>query len=83
MEFPVADKVDLENSYIVKESALQLFEEIKNLDEEEQLIVLWRSIDGLSFKTIGEMLNKSENWARVTFFRTKKKLRRKSYEFRE
>ena len=27
-----------------------------------------------SFKEIGKILNKSENWARVVFFRGKKKL---------
>ena len=28
----------------------------------------------LSFKEIGQILDKSENWARVTFFRGKQKL---------
>lgn len=28
----------------------------------------------LTFKEIGRILNKSENWARVTFFRGKQKL---------
>ncbi len=29
----------------------------------------------LSFKEIGEIMNKSENWARVTFYRGKEKLK--------
>ena len=30
---------------------------------------------GLSFKEIGDVLHKSENWARVTFYRCKEKLK--------
>ena len=29
----------------------------------------------LTFKEIGKILNKSENWARVTFYRGKQKLK--------
>lgn len=74
------DTLDIENNYIKKEAAQALMEIIQMLPEEEKLLVLWRSIDDLSFKTIGEMLGKTENWSRVTFFRVKKKLRRKSHE---
>lgn len=30
----------------------------------------------LTFREIGQVLHKSENWARVTFFRGKQKLRK-------
>ena len=37
-------------------------------------VVKLRTMSELSFKEIGAMLGKSENWARVTFFRAKKQL---------
>ena len=33
-----------------------------------------RSLGNLSFREIGELLGRSENWARVTFYRAKEKL---------
>lgn len=38
-------------------------------------ILYLRLLGGLSFKEIGEIMGKTENWARVTFYRGKKKLR--------
>lgn len=37
----------------------------------------------LSFKEIGEIMEKSENWARVTFYRGKEKLRHKTLKKEE
>jgi RNA polymerase sigma-70 factor (ECF subfamily) len=79
-EMILTDTMDIEKNYIEKEAAKELLMIIQTLAEEEQLLVLWRCVDELPFKTIGEMLGKTENWSRVTFFRVKKKLRRKSYE---
>ncbi len=71
-----SDHLDIEKDYIDKESAQTVMNCIGTLGEEEQVIVLCRSLDGLSFKAIGQMLGKSENWTRVTYFRAKKKIRR-------
>ena len=37
-------------------------------------MVFFRISGELSFKEIGDLLNKSENWARVTYYRAKSKL---------
>lgn len=37
-------------------------------------VLYLRIFGGLSFREIGEMLDRSENWARVTFYRGKEKL---------
>jgi RNA polymerase sigma-70 factor (ECF subfamily) len=37
-------------------------------------IVLLRITGAFSFKEIGEVFNKNENWARVTFYRAKQKI---------
>ena len=34
-----------------------------------------RAFGGLSFREIGDVLGKTETWARVTFYRSKEKLR--------
>ena len=38
-------------------------------------MVYLRSLGQLSFREIGDVLGKTENWARVTFYRGKEKLR--------
>ena len=51
------------------------------LDSIEREVIYLRTFPELSFKEIGEVLNKSENWARVTFFRSKEKLKRNAKDF--
>ena len=43
--------------------------------------VLFMRLEGLSFRQIGLALGKSENWARVTFFRAKAKLLKEMEEW--
>lgn len=47
---------------------------VRRLDEPFKEVVILRSINELSFKDIGYILQKNENWARVTFHRAKAKL---------
>ena len=44
------------------------------LDEIHKQVVFLRISGELSFKEIGLLLNQTENWARVTFYRAKNKL---------
>ena len=48
---------------------------MQNLQGEAKDVVYLRIFAQLSFKEIGDVLNKSENWARVTFYRSKEKLK--------
>lgn len=65
---------NIEDTIVSKEEQRQLKEQIKNLDEIYKQVVLLRISGELSFKEIGLLLNKTENWARVTFYRAKNKL---------
>ena len=38
-------------------------------------MVYLRAFGGLSFREIGDVMGKTETWARVTFYRGKEKLR--------
>lgn len=64
-----------EDEVLSNESHLDLLKQIHNLNEPAREIVYLRAFGGLSFKEIGEVFGKSENWARVTFYRSKEKLK--------
>ena len=48
---------------------------MQNLDEKTREVIYLRITGELSFKEIGDILNKTENWARITFYRGKQKLK--------
>ena len=54
---------------------VELLRQIHSLPEPGREVVYLRAFGGLSFREIGEVLWKSENWARVTFYRSKERLR--------
>lgn len=68
-------ETSLEGEFIDNESKIELFRIIHTFDEPYKEIVLLRLLGDLSFKEIGEIHQKNENWARVTFYRAKLKLR--------
>ena len=64
-----------EDSVIKKDESLFLYRQIMKLDGNLKDVVYLRIFAGLSFKEIGDILGKSENWSRVTFYRCKSKLK--------
>ena len=71
----VAGNTDVEAEVIKREEQKKLAECIDSLADIEKEVVKLRVNAGLSFKEIGDVLHKSENWARVTFYRSKEKLK--------
>ena len=63
-----------ENLAIKNEEKLRLYKKIQKLDKISKEVVYLRITGELSFKEIGNILNMTENYARVTFYRAKKKL---------
>ena len=55
---------------------VELLSQLHNLPEPYREVFYLRVFGNLSFKEIGAILGKKENWARVTFYRGKEKLRR-------
>ena len=47
--------------------SLQIIKAIHHLEEPMREVMYLRLIGNLSFAQIGEIMEKSENWARVTF----------------
>lgn len=67
--------VSLEETYVQKDERLDLYRHLQKLDGEARDVVYLRIFAELSFREIGSVLGKSENWARVTFYRSKEKLK--------
>lgn len=65
---------DVENSIVLNEKKINLYKQMQKLDSNSKEVVYLRITGELSFKEIGDILNKTETWARVTFYRAKKKL---------
>ena len=70
----VSKEEALEDKVLYTEEKMALFKKIHQLKEIEKEIVLLRVTGEFTFKEIGELFEKSENWARVTFYRAKQKL---------
>lgn len=58
-----------------KEDLLSLYRNIHKLDEDTREVFYLRLKGELSFRDIGNILNKSEDWARLAFYRGKIKLK--------
>lgn len=58
-----------------REELIQLYTEIHKLDENTREVFYLRLNCEFSFREIGKILGKSEEWARITFYRGKIKLK--------
>ena len=67
----LAMQEEIEKSLEDAEAKLHIYKVIHTLPTPMRDVVMLRLTGELSFKEIGDVLNKSENWARVTFYRAK------------
>ena len=65
----------LEEQVISNDEKISLYKKMQYLDEKTREVMYLRITGELSFKEIGIILNKTENWARVTFYRGKNQLK--------
>ena len=64
-----------EDTVLQSMEKLELIRRLHDLPEPYREVMYLRAFGGLSFKEIGEVSGKTENWARVTFYRGKEKLK--------
>lgn len=76
--FLISDE-DIEHKLISNEEKDILISKIDSLDLMTKKVIELRIHGNLKFKDIGAILGKSENWARVTFYRGKIKLKEGDY----
>ena len=80
-EVPIPDQppevpvLSSEEGLLEQEGRLDLLRSIHSLPADQREVVYLRAFGGLSFREIGDVLGKTETWARVTFYRSKEKLR--------
>ena len=70
----VSDELNLEEKVCLISDKMQLIQAVHILNETAKEVVLLRLTGAFSFKEIGEVFNKNESWARVTFYRAKHKI---------
>ncbi len=66
--------LSVEEEVFGKWDSMELLKALHNLKDPMREVMYLRLAGNLSFAQIGEILDKSENWARVTFYRGKEKL---------
>ena len=64
-----------EDDALEQAGRLELLRRVHSLPQTQREVVYLRVFGGLSFREIGDVLGKTEVWARVTFYRGKEKLR--------
>ncbi|KAB1439778.1 RNA polymerase sigma factor [Candidatus Galacturonibacter soehngenii] len=76
----IPDSYDIDSQIIRKEDKIEFYKKLQKLDTSMKEVVYLRISSDLSFAEIGEIMGQSENWARVTFYRAKKKLMEAIYK---
>ena len=80
-EVSVSEFQDIQTTYsaedevIHKENHLVLLKQIHDLPDPGREVVYLRVFGNLSFREIADVLGKTENWARVTFYRSKERIK--------
>jgi RNA polymerase sigma-70 factor (ECF subfamily) len=74
IEFKLSSEENIEAYILRNEDKIALFRKLHSLDEKTKEVMYLRLTGELSFREIGDILNQSETWSRVTFYRGKQKL---------
>jgi len=64
-----------EDEAVSRSGQLDMLRRVHELPEPGRGVVYLRAFGGLSFREIGDVLGKTETWARVTFYRGKERLK--------
>lgn len=69
-----------ETEFLDTEHRVELMRKLHSCPEPYREILYLRIFGGLSFKEIGEIMGKTENWARVSYYRAKERLKKEVEE---
>lgn len=67
-----------ESTVVQRAEVIEMFKLLHALEEPMREVMYLRLNGNFSFREIGEIMNRDENWARVTFYRGKQKIRKES-----
>ena len=71
----ITEQKSLEEKIISDDEKISLYKKMQKLDEKTREVMYLRISGELTFKEIADILNKTETWARVTFYRGKNQLK--------
>ena len=74
-DLPEVPVPSAEEGLLAQAGQLELLRQVHSLPEAQREVVYLRAFGGLSVREIGDVMGKTETWARVTFYRGKEKLR--------
>lgn len=78
VDFPyerILDTKSIEQTIFNKEMAMQIYKILHKLEEPYKEVFWMRTFLDLSFKEIAYLFEKTESWARVTYYRAKLKIK--------
>lgn len=76
-ECNVTEETNIDDRIADAEDKMRIYAKMQELSGELREVLYLRILGELSFREIGTIMKKSENWARVTFFRAKNALKEK------
>ncbi len=65
----------MEEQLILHDEAAQIKEALHDLSDPYKEVFMWRVYAQLSFRQIGQLFGKTENWACVTYHRARMKIK--------
>lgn len=76
-----ASDIDIEQLLLQGETSMLIHETLHKLDEPYKEVFTLRVLGELSFKKIGKLFGKTENWACVTYHRAKNKIKKRMEDY--
>lgn len=76
LENTLVETASAESVFSAEYGQIEIMKKIRLLPEDSREVMYMRLLGDLSFRQIGEIMHKTESWARVTFFRGKEKLKK-------
>lgn len=77
LEEEMESGIDVEHTAVSRAQSMEIHQALHKLEEPYKEVFSLRVFGELSFREIGQIFEKSENWARVTYHRGKLKLQEK------
>lgn len=81
IEHDLSDPSNMEVCLCDKEQAFLIHQVLHGIEEPYREVFTLRIFGELSFSQIGKIFNKTDNWARVTYYRAKTKIQERMEEF--
>ena len=66
---------NFEERFLQKDAAMQIQKVLHDIPDPYKEVFMWRVFAEMSFKQIGQIFHKSENWACVTYHRARKMIK--------